>query len=79
MSSPAANKATILRLLANITSFPIVQEIVAPKATYVSLNFSNLELQAIEPWRGTHENVSRAWRTETFDVITTFCIPLSGC
>ena len=40
-------------LLKDPTNLHIVSQLVAPNATYVSLNFENQELKAIMPWAGT--------------------------
>ena len=69
----------IVRTLLNDPTNPeVVHRLVAPDATYVSLNFDNPELQQIMPWTGTrtgpeavldtYTRVSRFWNSEAFDV-----------
>ena len=43
----------IEQLLADPTNLEHVSSLVAPDATYVSLNFNNLELKRVMPWAGT--------------------------
>jgi hypothetical protein len=44
---------TVRRLLENLTNDVVVRSLVADDATYISLNFKNLELKTILPWVGT--------------------------
>lgn len=58
----------------------VVNRLVAPTATYVSLNFEDHDLHRIMPWCGTHEkagprsiietftNVGRFWSVESFEI-----------
>ncbi len=65
-------------LLADPTNPDLVHRLVAPDATYVSLNFHNPELQRIMPWTGTrtgpeavldtYTRVNRYWRSEAFEI-----------
>ena len=65
-------------LLADPTNPELVNRLVAPDATYVSLNFDNPELRRIMPWTGTrvgpeavldtYTRVGRYWRSEAFDI-----------
>lgn len=58
------------------------KRLVAPDATYVSLNFDNPELKKIEPWAGTSKGpegfsstfsrVARYWKIEDFKVTDMF-------
>lgn len=58
------------------------KRLVAPDATYVSLNFDNPELKQIEPWAGTSQGpegfsstfarVARFWTIEDFGVTDIF-------
>ncbi|MGC8042401.1 nuclear transport factor 2 family protein [Salmonella enterica] len=58
------------------------QKLVAPDATYVSLNFSNPELKQIEPWAGTSKGpeafistftrVAKFWQIVDFKVTDMF-------
>jgi len=70
------------RWLKNLTDPVVVNSIVAPDATYVSLNTENAELNEIMPWAGTSvgpqaflKNLSEMfsrWDAEAFDVTTMF-------
>ena len=65
-------------LLADPTNSELVRRLVAPDATYVSLNFDNPELRRIMPWTGTRKGpeavldtytrVNRYWRNEGFEI-----------
>ena len=65
-------------VLANPTDLHAVRELVAPDATYVSLNDDNPELKRIMPWAGTqtgpeaivdtYGRVGRYWTNEGFAV-----------
>ncbi len=65
-------------LLKDPTNPEVVHRLVAPDATYVSLNDDNPELQRVMPWAGTrrgpeavldtYTRVSRFWRSEAFEV-----------
>ena len=65
-------------LLADPTDPDVVRRLVAPDATYVSLNFDNPDLRRIMPWTGTRKGaeavldtytrVNRYWRNEGFQV-----------
>ena len=69
-------------LLGNPTDPNLVRRLVAPGATYVSLNFDNPELQRIMPWAGTrtgpdavldtYTRVNRYWRSEAFEISELF-------
>jgi ketosteroid isomerase-like protein len=58
------------------------KRLVAPDATYVSLNFSNPELKKIEPWAGTSKGpagfsttfsrVAKYWKIQEFKVTDMF-------
>ena len=69
----------IVRALLNDPTNPdLVRALVAPDATYVSLNADNPELQRIMPWTGrrtgpeavldTYARVRRFWRSEAFEI-----------
>ena len=69
----------VVRMLLNDPTNPdVVHELVAPDATYVSLNFDNPELQRIMPWAGTrtgpkavldtYTQVNRFWHSEAFEI-----------
>ena len=65
-------------LLNNPTNPEVVHRLVAPDATYVSLNFDNPQLQQIMPWAGTrtgpeavldtYTRVNRSWHSEAFEI-----------
>ena len=65
-------------LLSDPTSPELVHRLVAPDATYVSLNFDNPELRRIMPWAGTrtgpeavldtYTRVNRFWHSEAFEI-----------
>ncbi|WP_270089127.1 nuclear transport factor 2 family protein [Sphingobacterium sp. SYP-B4668] len=65
--------------LENTTNADIIHMLVNPEAVYISLNFSNPELQRILPWTGTHyegakgfidtfSGVNEYWTIQTFEV-----------
>ncbi len=68
----------IRAILDDPTNPEVVHRLVAPDATYVSLNFDNPELRRIMPWAGTrtgpeavldtYTRVGRFWRSEAFEV-----------
>ena len=69
----------VVRTLLNDPTNPeLVGRLVAPDATYVSLNFDSPELQRIMPWAGTrtgpeavldtYTQVNRFWRSEAFEI-----------
>ena len=47
-------KEIISLFLANTTNPDVIESVVDPKVTYISLNFDNPDLQKIMPWAGTH-------------------------
>lgn len=71
-------------LLANTTNPTILESIVAPDATYISLNYFNPTLTKILPYAGTHSKsgpqaiidtfttVNENWATEAFEVQSLF-------
>jgi hypothetical protein len=73
--------AVLQQLLQNTSNFEVLQQLMTPDATYVSLNFDNPELKKIEPWAGTHKGpqalsdvfaaIQRFWRTLDFKVTDT--------
>jgi uncharacterized protein len=68
--------------LQNLTNPDVINSVVAPDATYVSLNTENAELKKIMPWTGTSSGpeafiknltgMFARWDTEAFDVATMF-------
>ena len=74
-----AKPAGVVRaLLADPTNPDVVHRLVAPEATYVSLNFDNPDLRRITPWAGTrtgpeavldtYTRVNRYWRSDAFKI-----------
>lgn len=77
----AASLAVVLEFLSNTAPDKVeaaAKRLVAPKATYVSLNFNNPELQKILPWTGTNTGptaysnvfmqVGNYWEIEDFAI-----------
>lgn len=72
----------IRELLAGATRPEVVHALVAPEATYVSLNYDNPELKRIMPWSGTargpeailgtYTRVAEFWESEAFEIETIF-------
>ena len=72
----------VQRLLQGSKDPAVVHALVAPEATYVSLNYDNPELKRIMPWAGTargpeailgtYTRVAEFWESEAFDVETIF-------
>ena len=68
--------------LQNLLDPDVVNSVVAPDATYVSLNSENPELQRIMPWTGTShgpqaflDNLAKIfsrWENQAFEVTTMF-------
>ena len=87
-STPATSRepiSVVKEFLANTAPDkvgPAAKRLVAPDATYVSLNFSNPELKQIEPWAGTSKGpagfsdtfsrVATYWKIEDFQVTDIF-------
>ena len=73
--------AVLQQLLQNTSNLNVLQQLMTPDATYVSLNFDNPELKKIEPWAGTHKGpqalsnvfaaIQRFWKTLDFKVTDT--------
>ena len=69
-------------ILDNPTDLASVKTLVAADATYVSLNFENIEQKKIMPWAGTqrgpeaivstYEQVGRYWKNEGFEISDIF-------
>lgn len=69
-------------ILANPTDIEAVRALVAPDATYISLNFENADLKKVMPWCGTahgpeaivetFERVRRFWQTLSFEISDVF-------
>ncbi|HSR92330.1 MAG TPA: nuclear transport factor 2 family protein [Gemmatimonadales bacterium] len=68
-------------LLENTSNLKVLQQLMTPDATYVSLNFDNPELKRVMPWTGTHKGpqaladvfgaIQRFWKTLDFKVTDT--------
>lgn len=68
----------VRQLLADPTNPDVVNALVAPDATYVSLNDDNAELKRVMPWAGTakgpqaildtYARVGRYWKNEGFEI-----------
>ena len=68
----------IQTILNDPTNPELVHRLVAPDATYVSLNFDNPDLRRIMPWAGTrtgpaavldtYTQVNRFWSSEAFEI-----------
>jgi hypothetical protein len=68
--------AALQEVLQNTSNLKVLQQLMTPDATYVSLNFDNLELKKVEPWTGTHKGpkalfdvfaaIQRFWKTLDF-------------
>lgn len=79
----AASLSVVMEFLANTAPDKVeaaAKRLVAPDATYVSLNFDNPELRKIMPWTGTNKGptafsslfmqVSDYWKIEDFTITT---------
>ena len=73
--------AVVQELLQNTSNLKVLRQLMAPDATYVSLNFDNPELKKVMPWTGTHKGpealfdvfaaIQRFWKTLDFKVADT--------
>jgi ketosteroid isomerase-like protein len=78
---PANLTATLQELLQNTSNPKVLQRLMTPDVTYISLNFDNPELKKVEPWTGTHKGpkalsdvfaaIRRFWTTLDFKVTDT--------
>jgi uncharacterized protein len=79
---PASPIEIVGEWLQNLLDPDVVNRVVAPDATYVSLNTENPELNAIMPWAGTSHGpqafldnlatIFARWENEAFNVTTMF-------
>jgi uncharacterized protein len=79
---PASPIEIVGEWLQNLLDPDVVNRVVAPDATYVSLNTDNPELHAIMPWAGTSHGpqafldnlttIFARWENESFNVTTMF-------
>jgi uncharacterized protein len=67
-----ANIEIVEKLLRGATDPKIVNELVAPDATYVSLTYHNPELKTIMPWAGTHKGEGPGAVLKTFVDVNTY-------
>jgi uncharacterized protein len=67
-----ANIEIVEKLLRGATDPKIVNALVAPDATYVSLTYDNPELKTIMPWAGTHKGEGPAAVLKTFVDVNTY-------
>ena len=75
---PTNRTAIVQELLQNTSNLEVLQRLMTPDATYVSLNFDNPELKKIMPWTGTHKGpeeipkvfaaIGSYWKTLDFKV-----------
>jgi len=75
---PTNRTAVLQELLQNTSNLKVLQQLMTPDATYVSLNFDNPELKRIMPWTGTHKGpqeipkvftaIQSFWKTLDFKV-----------
>ena len=73
--------AVLQELLQNTSNLKVLQQLMTPDVTYVSLNFDNPELKRLMPWTGTHKwpqalfevfaAIQRYWKTLDFKVTDT--------
>jgi ketosteroid isomerase-like protein len=78
---PTNLTAVLGELLQNTTNIKVLEKLMTPDVTYVSLNFDNPELKKIMPWTGTHKGpkalpevftaIQRFWKTLDFKVTDT--------
>ena len=83
MVTSETNVALIRRLLANTLDPEVLNDLVAPDATYISLTYENPQLTKILPWAGTSYSgsaaiikafggVERHWTNESFEILEIF-------
>src|SRR5579864_9683726 len=73
--------AMLQELLQNTSNLKLLQQLMTPDVTYVSLNFDNPELKRVMPWTGKHKGpqalfevfaaIQRYWKTLDFKVTDT--------
>jgi ketosteroid isomerase-like protein len=73
--------AVLQELLQNTSNLKLLQQLMTPDVTYVSLNFDNPELKRVMPWTGKHKGsqalfevfaaIQRYWKTLDFKVTDT--------
>jgi ketosteroid isomerase-like protein len=70
--------SVLQELLQNTSNLKVLQQLMTPDVTYVSLNFDNPDLKRVMPWTGTHKGpqalfdvfaaIQRFWKTLDFKV-----------
>src|SRR4029077_9004535 len=70
--TPKTNVEIVQELLAGATKPEVVNRLVAPDATYVSLTYDNPDLKKLMPWAGTHKEEGPAAILKTFVDVHTF-------
>ncbi len=77
-------KELLQKFITHTDDAAMIEQLVAPDAAYVSLNFRDPDLTRIMPWCGTHENagpqgiiwvfatVARFWKIEQFAPLQIF-------
>jgi ketosteroid isomerase-like protein len=78
---PTNLTAVLQQLLQNTTNLKVLEQLMTPDVTYVSLNFDDPDLKKVEPWAGTHKGpqelvdvfvaIQRCWKTIDFKVTDT--------
>ncbi|WP_375497161.1 nuclear transport factor 2 family protein [uncultured Nostoc sp.] len=66
------NVEIVQELLKGATKPEVVNRLVSPDATYVSLTFDNPDLKKLMPWAGTHKNGGPASVLKVFQELNTF-------
>ena len=81
---PATPKDLLEKFMAHTGDAAMIDALVAPDATYVSLNFRDQDLTRVMPWCGTREHagpkginwvfatVARFWRIDKFEPLQVF-------
>ncbi len=81
---PPQPKDIVARLLENTSNVPVMEELIAPDATYISLCYSNPPLHRIMAHAGLHPekgpqavistfaNVDKIWANEGFEIEALF-------
>lgn len=78
-----SNVESVRELLNNPMNESIINRLMAPESTYMSLTFSNSELRKLMPWAGTHQNgregvlytfrtLNEFWTIPEFDMVDLF-------
>ena len=54
--------SVLQELLQNTSNLKVLQQLMTPDVTYVSLSFDNPELKKVMPWTGTHKGPQASGR-----------------